>query len=506
MKHLRVRIVVLLKLCQLLHFGESQSNDTATVNDIIVNVSKSQHTCDKTFLSLTFGVNTVAGNWPRLNLGSLKAQKMAQALSPAFVRIGGTAADLLHFDPSRQPNTPPKTRGQTGKQMQSLHQQNLIFTGERWRDVTRFCENAGWDVIFDFNVFIRKNNRWDPRNAKLLLDYSTANNISVSAFQLGNEPNAYKHKYDRNISPSVLVSDFTSLRNLLNKYPRFKSSGLYGPDVTQLYSHPSARTYFEEFIRADGCNITDHTTFHQYYLDGKTAILSDFLDAKVMDTLEANLVMAKSIMKLYSCARPLALSETSSCYGGGAPGLSDRFAAGFLWLDKLGISALYGVSHVFRQSFIGNFYSLISSNLDPNPDFYLSVLFKRLVDGAVLSVVRKPETMRVYANCASNELYPPGALVIYFVNLRNTSTVLSLSQYTHLTMDLYLLTYGDNEGLRSRYVKLNGKLLEMTGTDLPHFPPQKIQRNFSIEPLSLGFIVVSDAKVQICINNKTKQN
>ncbi|KAH9512227.1 hypothetical protein Btru_041186 [Bulinus truncatus] len=295
MKHLKVRIVVLLKLCQLLHFGVSEINDSATVKDIIVNVSLSQHTCDKTFLSLTFGVNTVAGNWPRLNLGSLKAQKLAQALSPAFVRIGGTAADFLHFDPSRQPNIPPKTRGHTGKQMQSLHQQNLILTGERWTDVTRFCENAGWDVIFDFNVFIRKNNRWDPRKAKLLLDYSTANNISVSAFQLGN---------------------------------------------------------------------------------------------------------------------------------------------GF---------------------------------------FYLSVLFKRLVDGAVLSVVRKPETMRVYANCASNELYPPGALVIYFVNLRNTSTVLSLSQYTHLTMDLYLLTYGDNEGLRSRYVKLNGKLLEMTGTDLPHFPPQKFK-------------------------------
>ncbi|KAH9512230.1 hypothetical protein Btru_041195 [Bulinus truncatus] len=309
---------------------------------------------------------------------------------------------------------------------------------ERWTDVTRFCENAGWDVIFDFNVFIRKNNRWDPRKAKLLLDYSTANNISVSAFQLGNEPNSYKHKYDRNVSSSVLVSDFANLRNLLNKYPRFKSSGLYGPDVTQLYTQPSAMTYFEEFIRAGGCNITDHTTFHQ-------------------------------------------------------------------WLDKLGISALFGVSHVFRQSFIGNFYSLVSSNLNPNPDFYLSVLFKRLVDGAVLSVVRKPETMRVYANCASNELYPPGALVIYFINLRNTSTVLSLSQYTHLTMDLYLLTYGDNEGLRSRYVKLNGKLLEMTGTDLPQFLPQKIQGNISIEPWSLGFIVVSDAKVPICINNKKKK-
>ncbi|KAH9512228.1 hypothetical protein Btru_041187 [Bulinus truncatus] len=475
-------------------------------NDVIVNITSSQHRCKRTFLSLTFGMKAIAVNWQRLNLSSSRALNMARALSPAYVRLGGVAADVIHFDPHGQHSVPVVSQGQTQWQSQKKYDQNLTLSGERWRDVTRFFENAGWNVIFDFNVFKRKNNRWDPRNAKLLLDYSTANNISVSAFQLGNEPNSYKHKHNKTIDPSVLVSDFASLRNLLNKYPRFKSSGLYGPDVTQLYTHPSARTYLEEFICPGGCNIMDHITFHHYYKNGRTANLKDFLDAKVMDTLEANFVMAKSIMKLCSCTRPISLSETSSCYGGGAPGLSSRFAAGFLWLDKLGVSALHGVSQVFRQTFIGSSYSLISSRLEPNPDFYLSVIFKRLVEGPVLRVVRKPENMRVYANCASNELYRQGAVVVYFINLRNSSTALSLSQFTDLTADVYLLTFGDSEGLTSRSVKLNGKLLSMTGSNLPPFLPRKVQGNIRIEHQSLGFIVVSDAKAAICIKSKKQKS
>ncbi|KAK6965495.1 heparanase [Biomphalaria glabrata] len=171
----------------------------------------------------------------------------------------------------------------------------------------------------------------------------------------------------------------------------------------------------------------------------------------------------------------------------------------FRWLDKLGLSAQYGLARVFRQTFFAANYALISSTIEPNPDFYLTVLFKRLVQGPVLTVLKQPDLIRVYANCASTVLYPSGAIVIYFLNLRNSSVNMTFPQFANLTTDIYLLTPGDSNGLRSSYVKLNGKILVMTGLELPSLLPRTVDGAIPLEPYSFGFLVVPNANVSVCL-------
>ena len=77
--------------------------------------------------------------------------------------------------------------------------------------------------------------------------------------------------------------------------------------------------------------------------------------------------------------KPLWLGETSSAYSGGAKGISDRYVAGFLWLDKLGLAAYYNYQVVIRQTFFHGCYALIGKDLYPNPDFWISALYKTLV-------------------------------------------------------------------------------------------------------------------------------
>lgn len=60
--------------------------------------------------------------------------------------------------------------------------------------------------------------------------------------------------------------------------------------------------------------------------------------------------------------------ETSSAWGGGAPGLSDRYVASFIWIDKLGLGAQLGLDVIVRQTLCGGSYALVDcKTFQPNP-------------------------------------------------------------------------------------------------------------------------------------------
>ena len=83
-------------------------------------------------------------------------------------------------------------------------------------------------------------------------------------------------------------------------------------------------------------SVLDALTWHHYYLNGHTATLQDFLDVQPLDYLPKMFRTVQKFLKKKRIAKPLWLGETSSAYGGGAHGLSDRYVGSFLWLDKLG--------------------------------------------------------------------------------------------------------------------------------------------------------------------------
>lgn len=68
----------------------------------------------------------------------------------------------------------------------------------------------------------------------------------------------------------------------------------------------------------------------RYYLDGRTCTMKDFYNPDVLDKLLYELEEANYILDKLDPGTPRWLGETSSAYGGGARGLSDRYGAGFL--------------------------------------------------------------------------------------------------------------------------------------------------------------------------------
>ena len=140
-----------------------------------------------------------------------------------------------------------------------------------------------------------------------------------------------------------------------------------GPSTTQL-KKKSVQKYLKEFLQTGGLNIVTIPSFHHCYVNGRETSIDQFTSPAILDEFPPEVTVVYKIVKHPPYER-VWLGETRSAYGGGAPGLSDRYVAGFMWLDKLSMSTALGISVVVRQDFYGGHYSVIdSTTLDPNPD------------------------------------------------------------------------------------------------------------------------------------------
>ncbi|KAK7485809.1 hypothetical protein BaRGS_00022990, partial [Batillaria attramentaria] len=424
---------------------------------------------------------------------SMRVQSLGRGLAPCFLRVGGTAADCMNFVPPKQPSPVPYYRDMCANNPKHIPVFNM--TVAQWDSINKFVQKVGFDFIMDLNVLHRDaNDSWSMENTRQLLDYSAARNYSIAGFELGNEYDLFHHAFNYNLSGSRLAQDYKTLKSFLGNYPQYASAILLGPET----AHPG-EDYFKAFLSAGGADTVDASTFHQYYFPGNKSSLDNFTDVRIMDgfrnVLSSGLNQSRSVKPSLRSW----VSETSSSYGGGTPGVSDRFVAGFLWLDKLGLCAAMGIETVLRQDFYGGRYGLIDMDLNPNPDYWLTLLYKRIVRGAVFAVTGG-NPMRLYAACADPARFGTGSLAVYYLNPSNSSQTLELPQFRgNKFLDLYLLTPGDADGLTSKFTALNGKKIVMNGDVLPELPT--VTTNSSsvvIPPYSFGFVVAPFAQVPLC--------
>ncbi|GFN98971.1 heparanase [Plakobranchus ocellatus] len=437
------------QLDNVLRFSQVSEEKPSPVSRLVlvIDVSRSLHITAPRYLSLTISGGQMRRNLEGFDFSSEKLKTMAAALAPTYVRFGGTMADYLHFDPDGVDSPDPEEESEELPQyFDSLFEgpldqkkknklSNFTMSGERWDNLTRFCDEADWDIMWDFNLLYSRKGQWDPSYAKKFLKYNAARGVKIPSFQLGNEPNLYKRKYNINIGAHELADDFHILKDLIAEFPQYDVSGIYGPDPTNLDKHKSARNYLAKFLKDGGCEAVNEVSLHQ-------------------------------------------------------------------WLDKLGLAAKNGVTHVFRQTFFGSNYALLTRELEPNPDFFLSVLYKRLVEGPVFHVVTagmSPQ-LRLYAHCVRKGYYnyPDGALVVYYLNMAGTLSHVALDRYQNTVVDLFVFTPGDGDGLKSRKINMNGKLLAMKGAKMPKMKPLLHTGDIPVPPESYGFIVIPYAEVPLC--------
>ncbi|KAI8729891.1 heparanase, partial [Biomphalaria glabrata] len=80
-------------------------------------------------------------------------------------------------------------------------------------------------------------------------------------------------------------------------------------------------------------------------------------------------------------------------------------------------------------------------------DYYLTLLYKKLVEGHVFNASSDSPYIRAYANCAKPQGYKVGALVIYMLNVKDEPAVINLPQFGSQAKDVYWFTSGAKDVL-----------------------------------------------------------
>lgn len=507
-----------------------------------VDLSRVARRVDERFLSVTIDASLMAEEKFMYLLGSPKLRTLAKALTPAFLRFGGTKQDFMKFKPHSEyfitkgysrdslPHSGPvcskfelpplledELKHDWAMQALLLRQEEVrgkykqgTFSECAVDLLYSFVNCSGLELIFGLNALLRTpENVWDSRNAELLLNYCEQRQYRMS-WELGNEPNSYEKKAAIRVNGSQLGEDFLHLRKILQKSELYSSSGLYGPDTSQPREH--RKDLLTGFLES-GAEAIDACTWHHYYVNGRDASLEDFLDPKVLDMLAVKTDEVLKLVHFLSPGKKVWLGETSSAYGGGAVGLSDTFVAGFLWLDKLGLAAKLGLDVVMRQVLIGSgTYHLVDNNLDPLPDYWLSLLYKKLVGPEVLDVQvltssgRQARLLRAYLHCTNKESssYRKGAATLFALNLSKKQVVIKLpALVSNSTVEVFVLQSAEpgENGLRSRSVRLNGDVLKMV--DERTLPPlQGVElppgEHLKLPALSFAFYVLKRAAASVC--------
>ncbi|XP_011699485.1 PREDICTED: heparanase-like [Wasmannia auropunctata] len=460
------------------------------------------HTVSDKFLS--FGLDTsLLRRMNEMPIGQKKFVNLAYHLSPAYVRVGGTSADCLTFvqNQMKQDSSEEILSPVDGQDIS-----NFTISDKDFLAIYNFTVKSELRMIFDLNVLLRNpDGSWNDSNAKEIIAFAKSQNMSLD-WQLGNEPNSFKHVFNVIISATELAMDYDHLRQLLNVFG-YENSILVGPEVNHVgESNEIGEIYAKTFLSSQK-NTVNYVSWHQYYLNGREAKVEDFVKLSTFNWLPAQISSMRQFIVESGKDVSMWLSETSTAFGGGAPGLSDRFVAGFLWLDKLGYSAKTGVNVVTRQSLFGGDYAMVSPDLTPNPDWWVSIFYKQFVSEKVLKLDRSDNLgyVRLYAHCTPKEalIARMPAVTVYGMNLHDTSAYVNITELfskpSNIIISYYALT-ADN--LQSSKIKLNGEVLKLLPDgELPPFRPVIIKpyvENVSLPPYSMVFMIIHGVDVPAC--------
>jgi hypothetical protein len=172
--------------------------------------------------------------------------------------------------------------------------------------------------------------------------------------------------------------------------------------------------------------------------------------------------------------------ETGSAQCGGQAKLSDRFVSCFWWADQLGRGAKIGQKVMIRQSLIGGDYALINRNtLKPNPDYWVSWLWGKLMGEDVFAVQSNDPFVQTYCHSAKKE----GKCTLLIINMSAKPKIMNCQGFGSKKKRFEITA----DSLTSKKIRINGinPKFNKGQVALKDFP--KLSKLNLVSPYSISF-------------------
>ncbi len=434
-----------------------------------------------------------------IDLGRARLRKLAAALGPAYVRVSGTWANTTYFDDAGKAAPEKAPEGFNG-----------VLTRQQWKGVVDFARAVDARIVTSFAVSAGTRGPdgvWTPKEASKLVSYTRSAGGSIAAAEYMNEPTfatmggapkgydaaayardvAVFRKFARQAAPGMVVLGPGSVGEGVSLGP-VQAGILRSEDLLQATGDAfDAFSYHFYGAVSSRCGSMRGATGHAATTTPEAALSDDWLERT--DRVEA---FYAGLRDRFEPGKPMWLTETGQAACGG-----DRWASTFVdsfrYLNQLGSLAKKGVQVVAHNTLAASDYALLDEKtLEPRPNYWAALLWRRLMGTTVLDAGTAPEAgLRVYAHCLAGK---PGGVALMVLNTdRSAAKRLSIDA----AAERYTLTAGE---LESGRVNLNGRELRLGANDaLPVLRGVQVKAGeVEFAPASITFLAAENANNESC--------
>lgn len=426
------------------------------------------------------------------DLSNPRFRQLVSALSPLYIRYGGTTTNTVYFQDNEEPKLEKAPAGY-----------KTVLTRKRWREGLEFAKAVNAKIYTGFSVGhgVRDaSGVWTPVHAKAWLDYNRSIGGEIYAAEMFNEPNMEGHseRLGKDYGAPSFARDYAVFEEYVRKSdPRIK---LVGPsDVETGGGSMAGLPDTEAYLLAEPRPKFDILSYHFYPAiaercagkDSPRGInVENALSEEYLARQDAPFLKRKALRDRLAPGAPIWNTETGGAACGGTR-WQTSFLDTFRFIDTQARLAKLGMDAIFTHAILSGSNGVIDEKtFMPNADYWAALLWRKLVGTQVLDAGPIRPGLHVYAHCLRGTR---GGVTVMAINLEASPAKLQGTG----PAEVYALTSTD---LMSKAVLLNGRPLALGADDsLPAITPVKqAQGQVALAGHSVNFIAFPAAANRHC--------